>query len=101
MFKKIDTNTYQSNLIEAGLPPKIAEATTRIIADKISSFNKLANPFIWLSVPTLGASYIVYNYFSNCLETEITHILKKVGINEEIKISALLEALKSKSKFMP
>jgi hypothetical protein len=80
MFKEINTNIYQSCLIEAGLPGKVAETATRIISDKISAFRKLARPFIWLIVPTLGTSYLGYMYYSKSLKNEISRFLEKTGV---------------------
>lgn len=83
MFKKIDVNTYQSCLIETGLPPKIAETATRIISEKISAFQKVARPFIWLIVPTLGTSYLVYMHYSKSLKNEIAQFLEKAVVPAE------------------
>lgn len=83
MFKKIDTNAYQSCLIQSGLPGEVAETATRIISEKILSFQKVARPFIWLIVPTFGTSYLVYMYYSKSLKGEIAQFLKKAGVPAE------------------
>lgn len=80
MFKTIDTNDYQSCLKSAGLPDEVAEATAKIISEKIAAFQQQTKPICWLIVPTLGMTYFLQRHLTDHLKKEIEFILKKAGI---------------------
>lgn len=80
MFKQIDLNDYQSCLKEAGLPDEAAEATAKIISEKIATFQQQTKPICWLIVPTLGMTYFLHKHLTDYLKKEIEFILKKAGI---------------------
>ena len=80
MFKQIDLNNYQSCLKEAGLSDEAAEATTKVIAEKIATFQQQTKPICWLIVPTLGMTYFLHKHLTDHLKKEIEFILKKAGI---------------------
>lgn len=81
MFKTIDTNDYQSCLKSAGLQDEAAEATAKIISEKIATFQQQTKPICWLIVPTLGMTYFLQRHLTDYLKKEIIHILTKSGVN--------------------